>query len=174
MKTDKEIKEKVSQLNKVKYIITKRADGSTRIQQDYSACPSMTEQHSANLTNINFLMKKYKPDELAAYLAAKRSARQEVFGHDFSKEPDKQGAMNTVYQLRRAWEEVDPRIKAQFRSHIEFLRYIDNPANQEKLIAMGIMTKKEISEVTSEATTKTEDAKEKSKAPEKSSLMKNE
>lgn len=79
---------KQGKLNEVIIVRTTRPDGSIREQQDFEFCPSMAEQHTAHLTDINYLIEKYKPDELAAYLAARTQYRQEIVGHDFSQEPD--------------------------------------------------------------------------------------
>lgn len=125
----------------------KRPNGSVRIQQDFSHCPSMAEQHTAHLTNINYLIKKYKPDELAAYIAARNQHRREILGHDFSKELNLQEAQNVVYQSRQAFEALPEEIRRNFRNHVEFIKFIDNPANVDKMIQLGILTKKQIDEV---------------------------
>lgn len=126
---------------------TRRPEGSIRYQLDFSNCPTMAEQHTAHLTNINYLMEKYKPDELAAYLAARNQYRQEITGHDFSREPDIQEAKNIIYESKQAFEELDPDIKNNFSSHIEFLKFIDNPNNVQKMIKLGIMTLKEVERI---------------------------
>lgn len=78
--------------NKVIYKETRRQDGSLRIQQDFTNCPTMTEQHTAHLTDINYLIKTYKPDEIAMYLATRAAHRKEILGHDFAQEPNLQEA----------------------------------------------------------------------------------
>ena len=93
----------VEKLNEVIEIRTIRPDGSLRIQQDFSNCPTMAEQHTAHLTNINYLMEKYRPDELAAYIAARNQYRQEIKGHDFSSEPSMQDAKNIIYESKQAF-----------------------------------------------------------------------
>lgn len=139
-------------LNEVIIKVTPRINSTPRIQQDFSFCPTLTEQHSAHMSDINYLIQKYKPDELAAYIAARAQHRQEILGHDFSNEPTFQDAKNTVYRMRQAFEELDPDIKNQFKNHIEFLKFIDNPANQEKMLKLGLLKKKEIAELTTEGT----------------------
>lgn len=131
-------------LNEVKYEIKKRPNGTLRIQQDFQYCPSMAEQHTAHLTDLNYLYQTYKPDELAQYLAAKNSHRQQIMNHDFSQEPNLQEAKNLNYQLQQAFQSLKPEIRSQFRNHVEFLKFIDVPENQDVLIRAGIMTKKEI------------------------------
>lgn len=134
-------------LNKVIYKETRRPDGSLRIQQDFSNCPTMAEQHTAHLSDINYLMDRYKPDELAAYLAGRQHYRQEILGHDFSQEPDLQEAKNIIYQSRQEFEKLDDRIKHQFKNHLEFLKFIDNPANAQKMLDLGILTQRQIDNI---------------------------
>lgn len=133
-----------AQLNEVVTVVTLRKNGSVRIQQDFSNCPSMAEQHTAHLTNINYLMEKFKPDELAAYVAARNSHRQEIIGHDFSREPNLQDAHNIIYRSKQEFENLSEDIKQHFKSHLEFLKFIDNPANEEKMYKLGILTKKQV------------------------------
>lgn len=136
-------------MNQVIHIEKRRQDrpgykGTLRVQQDFQFCPTLTEQHTAHLTDINYLMQKYKPDELAAYIAARTQHRREIVGHDFASEPNKQQAMDVVYQSKRQFEELPDNIKYSFKNHLEFLKFIDNPANAEKMIQMGLITKKQI------------------------------
>jgi len=147
-----EIVEDVGRLNEVIVVRTPRynPDGtfhSMREQLDFSNCPTMAEQHTAHLTNINYLMEKYQPDELAAYIAARNAHRMEIIGHDFSKEPSLQDGRNFVAQSRQAFDQLPDEIKTQFKNHVEFLKFIDNPANVEKMLRMGILTQKQIEEV---------------------------
>ena len=141
-------------LNEKLFIFKKRADGSLRIQEDYQYCPTMAEQHTAHLSDINYLVERYKPDELAAYMAA-RATRPEIIGHDFSREPDLQGAKNITYLLKKNFEALPEEIRQNFKNHVEFLKFIDNPANQEKMLKLGLMTKQEIKDNTPPATTPT-------------------
>lgn len=158
--------EKPNELNKIITIVTRRTNGRLRVQHDFSNCPTLTEQHSGHLTDINYLMSKYQPDELAAYIAAKNAHRQEILNHDFSVEPSLQDAQNVIYQMKRNFEALPDDIKIHFKNHVEFLKFIDNPANQEKMIKLGIMTKKEIDSVstpTPTPPTTQEETKEKAK-----------
>lgn len=135
------------ELNQVLIKETLRSNGSRRIQQDFSNCPTLAEQHTAHLTNINYLISKYKPDELQAYINARDQHRKEIVGHDFSQEPDLQGAKNIIYQSKQAFEALPDETKQQFRSHLEFLKFIDNPANAEKMLKLGILTLREIQKI---------------------------
>lgn len=136
-------------LNEVIKVITKRPNGTTRIQQDFQFCPTMAEQHTAHLTDINYLIERHKPDELAAYIAARSQYRQEIIGHDFSKEPSLQEAKNLVYQSQVNYNNLPEDIKKHFRNHVEFLKFVDNPANAEKMVKLGLLTKQEIKDLQS-------------------------
>lgn len=132
------------QINEVIIVITPRPNGRSRIQQDFQFCPTMTEQHSAHLTDLNYLIKKYKPDELAAYIQARNMQRREILGVDFSREPSLMDAKNEVYRLKQAFQDLPEDIKQNFQNHVEFIKFIDNPANAEKMLKLGILTKKQI------------------------------
>lgn len=136
--------EKKVKLNEVIVKETVRPNGSIRIQQDFSNCPTMAEQHTAHLTDINYLLKKYKPDEFAAYIAARTAYRTEILGHDFSQEPDLQEAKNIVLRSRQEFEALDENIRNQFPNHLEFLKFIDNPKNAEKMIQLGILKPQQV------------------------------
>lgn len=131
-------------LNEVIKVVKFRPNGSMRIQQDFQYCPTLTEQHTAHLTDINYLMEKYKPDELAAFIAAKSQHRQEIMDHDFSQEPSLQEAKNIVYRSKQEFDSLPVEITQNFRNHVEFLKFVDNPANQEKLIKLGLLKQKQI------------------------------
>lgn len=135
-------------LNEVIIRETRRENGSLRIQQDFTFCPTLAEQHTAHLTDLNYLIAKYKPDELAAYMAARNQYRQEIKGHDFSSEPDLQEAKNITYYMKKNFEALPEEIKIQFKNHVEFLKFIDNPANQEKMIKLGLLKPAEIKGLT--------------------------
>lgn len=152
---NKEVIVAEGKLNEVIIKETIRANGTVRIQQDFSFCPTMAEQHTAHLSDLNYLVEKYKPDELAAYLTAKTQHRREILGHDFAREPSMQDAKNEIYKLRQAFENLPEDFKRNFKNHVEFLKYIDNVDNQQKLIKAKILSEKEVSKLTSDSMTTT-------------------
>lgn len=147
METQETVEDVSELLNKVIIKTTKRKNGSVRIQQDFTNCPTKTEQHAAHLTDINYLIERYKPDELAAYIAARNSNRQEIIGHDFSQEPSLQDAKNVIYASQQAFEQLPQSLKNQFTNHVEFLKYLDNPRNQETLVKLGVLDGEQISKL---------------------------
>lgn len=146
-KIDKEGITLEGELNEVIYIHTKRKNGSLRVQQDFQFCPTLAEQHTAHLTDINYLVQKYKPDELAQYISARTQHRQEIIGHDFSAEPSLQDAKNVVVRSKNAFNELPDDFRSQFKNHLEFLKFIDNDDNVQKLIKLGVLTPKQIQNI---------------------------
>lgn len=124
-----------------------RPNGTRRVRYNFEYCTSKTEQHTGHLTNLNYLVKKYKPDELAAYMAARNSRRQEITGHDFSKEPSLQDAKNFVVVSRKLFDGLPDEVKAKFKNHVDFLKFVDNPANANKLIKMGVLKAEEVKDL---------------------------
>lgn len=156
-------------LNEIVTVLTHRKNKTVRIQQNFDFCPTLAEQHSARDTDLNYLIKRFKPDELAAYIAARNQVRPEITGHDFSQEPNLQGARNIIYKLKKSFEELPEEVRMNFRNHVEFLKFIDNPANQEKMLKLGLMTKKEIMSNTTQTTTTTKEEKESKETAKESS-----
>lgn len=126
---------------------TIRPDGSRRIQYDYSFCISRTDVHSAHLTDLNYLIEKYQPDELAQYIAARSQYRAEILGHDFSQEPNLQDAKNLIYRSRQEFEALPDDVRMHFRSHLDFLKFMENPANKEKAIKLGLLSPEQIQKI---------------------------
>jgi len=160
---------KEGKLNQVIIKESIRENGTRRIQQDFEFCPTMAEQHTAHLTDINYLIERYKPDELAAYMAARAQYRSEILGHDFAAELDLQEAKNVVYRSRQEFEKLPEEVRASFSNHLEFLKFMDNPANAEKMVKLGLMKPQQVEAIKGQATgesatgstTTTQEAKEK-------------
>lgn len=155
-------KERELPLNKMQVEWTERENGTLRIQFSYDNCPTLTEQHTARDTDLNYLMSKYRPDELATYIAARTAHKREIMGHDFADEPSLQDAMNQVYSMKQEFMNLPEEIRKQFPNHVEFLRFIDNKANQDKMVEMGLLKPKQIEKLTGEKP-KTSSAPEPSK-----------
>lgn len=146
------IKENMENLKEIEAteIVSERNDhspnhpGFLRIQRDWSDVPSMADQSQRDENNINVLMEKYKPDELAQYLAQRNINRMEITDHDFSQEPNLQNAMNSAYEIKELFNSLDEEIKYRFRGKpAEFLKFCSNPQNQAQLEKWGLHNLKE-------------------------------
>ena len=126
---------------------TVRPNGSLRLQFDYTYCTSCTDVSSAHLTDLNYLIEKYRPDELAQYIAARSQYRAEILGHDFSQEPNLQDAKNLIYKSRQEFESLPQDIRNHFKSHLDFLKFMENPQNKEKAIRIGLLSPEQIEKI---------------------------
>lgn len=166
-----EIIEPEKKLGQMITIRTIRPNGKLRIQTSYEFCPSLTEPIGALDTDINYLVKKYKPDELALYLAARTAHKEEIakgHGHDYSQEPDRQEALNQMYASKKAYEKLPKSLRDEFPTYLEFLKFIDNPQNEKILLETGILTVQQLEnvkvpETPSNTTTPTTTSKEEKK-----------
>lgn len=137
-------KKRESTFGKMITHMVKRENGSIRVVYDFQNCISRTDPTGARDTDLNYLMERYQPDQLAMYIAARNQHRPEIKGHDFTREPDLQTAKNEVYRLKSEFEKLPEEIKNRFGTVDKFLKFIDNPANAEKLVELKLLTKKQI------------------------------
>lgn len=113
--------------------------GRYEIQQCFKDVPSMTDQAGINENNLNHLMQKYKPDELALFLHAKNGHKKPLLDHDFSLEPDLQTAKNIAYAITEDFKNLPLNIQQMFGfKPTEFLAFADNPQNEKQLEAWGL------------------------------------
>nr|QJB20966.1 MAG: internal scaffolding protein [Microvirus sp.] len=126
---------------KPEIIIIPKGNGrkGPRIIHDYSGTISRTDQHTAHANDLNQLVKRYTIDELSMYVATKNMGRQPITGHDFSIEPSKQDAMNEVKRLKDAFELLPTEVKQQFQGPLDFIKFVDDPKNMQRMIDMGLM-----------------------------------
>jgi len=115
--------------------------GEYRIQQDFSDVPSHADQSQIHENNIAMMVEKYKPDELAAYLAAKNLNRQPIEDHDFSQEPELMHAMNSAYQIQKQFDELPDTLKNFFKKPAKFLEFCENPKNRAQVEKWGLAKK---------------------------------
>lgn len=131
------------QLNVAIVTETIRKNGTLEITQDFSNCPSLTEQHGAKNGDVNHLIKTYTANELDMYLSQRNANRPEITGHDFSQEPNLQEAKNEVLRLQQAYEQIPDDLQKLYPTLTTFLKFIDNPQNVEKMIDLKILTRKQ-------------------------------
>lgn len=143
-KKNQEVEIETGKLNQKVRRETIRPNGTRRIVFDYQYCTSMTEQHGRWATDINYLMKKFQPDELAAYIAARNTHRMPITGHDFSAEPSYQDAKNHVLEMQKSYENLPEEVKKLFPKLVDFLKFLDSEKNIEKFEKLGLLSKEEL------------------------------
>jgi len=80
-------------------------------------------------------------------MAARSQYRQEILGHDFSQEPSLQDAKNIVLEANELMSKLPLDARMQFSSALDFLKFLDNPQNQDILIKSGILEKRDIAPI---------------------------
>lgn len=144
-KIEKEIILEEGKLNEVIIRTSVRPNGTRRVIQDFSNCVSATSQLGAHSNDPNYLVNRYKPDELSLYLKSRESMRHAIIGHDFSIEPDAQEARNEVYRLKQGFLDLPEKVQKEFdRDFVKFMKFIDDPrTTAEQLKDLGLLSFKE-------------------------------
>lgn len=101
---------------------------------DCSVEPSMTQQSFKDECDINQIMDKYQQTGFIDEFYDRQNPQYA----DVSGTLDYHTAQNLLSAAQEAYDALDPSIRARFRSPLDFLRFVDDPANGQDLIAMGL------------------------------------
>lgn len=138
-----------------KTIYLKKPDGKLKVLIDASDCISLTDTTGVEEADINKLVEKYSPNELANFLAQRSMAKPLITGRDLSQEPGRMETMNEVYRLQSLFNELSSEVHAHFKTVTQFLKFADDPKNVDQLIRLGLVTKKEIETIVPSVATTT-------------------
>ena len=106
-----------------------------RVAQDFSG-PSRTKQSFKDECDINIIMSKFMKTGLVRHL----TTSEPRFG-DFTQVSDYQTALNAVLEADNAFQTLPASIRARFNNApAEFLRFVDDPANQSEMVSLGLAT----------------------------------
>ena len=120
-------------------MISKRPDGSVRVVTQNDG-PSKTDQSFADDCDVNTIMRRYKKTGQITHLAKS----QGVFG-DFSDVPDLQDALQTVTEAQATFDQFPADLRRRFgNSPVEFYRFMEDPANMDESIKLGLRTRREV------------------------------
>ena len=99
---------------------------------------SATKQQFADEVDINRIMDRYERDGIIAHVN-----RYEGQYGDFGDAPSYHAAMNTVVEAQEMFESLPARIRDRFgNSPAVFLEFVQDPANQEELVDLGLATRR--------------------------------
>lgn len=106
---------------------------------DCSDRPSMTKQMHRDECNINTIIKKYKTTGVITNVNNLEAKYGDVTGLDF------QTAMDLVAEAQTMFQELPSAVRNKFKNDPGlFLDFMDNPANQEEMVSMGLATRREV------------------------------
>ena len=98
--------------------------------------PSLTEQSHRNEVRTQTILRKYAQTGLMPH----QSSKQPSF-MNLAHAPDFHQAMNTVAAARQTFENIPAKIRSEFGNDPEqFLTFIHDPENREKMEAMNFPT----------------------------------
>lgn len=118
-----------------------------RVGVDCSVEPSRTKQSFKDSCDINKIIKGYDKNGLITHLNEQMPQYHDMVhdgiigGHamDFHQ------AMNFVKNAEAAFAELPAELRKQFKNDPEeFLRFVDDPANQEAMVEMGLASERAI------------------------------
>ena len=100
---------------------------------DFSNEECVTEQSHEPDCNINNIVRKHGMDLIA------QTAQLQNFTYDDNPNNDFQETMNAILKAKDSFSQVPSDIRKQFDNDpAKFLDFIHNPANQTKLVEMGL------------------------------------
>lgn len=99
--------------------------------------PSKTIQSQKDASDINNIVKKYRPGELLA----ESEAAIKQYG-DFTIINEFDEAQNVVAKAKQSFDQLPATIREKFNNNPgEFFEFATNPANNEELVKLGLATK---------------------------------
>ena len=99
---------------------------------------SLTVQAEAEACDVNNIMARYRQTGLIDHV----NKHEGRYG-DFTDVTDFQSAMNLVASAQQSFALLPAEIRKQFDNDpAEFLGFVQNPKNQDKLVEMGLAVKK--------------------------------
>ena len=102
----------------------------------------LTEQNHKDETDINQIVRKYNKTGLIDHLNQFEKQYGDMTGYDY------QDAMNTVAAANTMFEGLPSVIRNQFDNDpAKFINFVDDEANADKLVEMGLATPKVITPV---------------------------
>lgn len=119
-------------------IITKRANGTKRVVSVPHG-PTRTQRQYKDQCNVNNIIAKFKKTGSVTHV---RNAQEGVYA-DLADLPDLMEAQKIVIAATSAFENVPAHIRKRFSNDPnEFINFLQDPANSEEAIKLGLVAKK--------------------------------
>lgn len=109
---------------------------------------SKTKQSFKAECDINTILKNYKKTGLLSHVSQYQGKYE-----DLSQPTDYQTALNLVIDAQLAFDTLPSQIRKQFQNDpAQFLNFVDNPENEDKMIEMGLLPPKTLAQPIEPAT----------------------
>lgn len=104
--------------------------------------PSLTKQHFKSETNINTIMSRYEKQGIVDHI----NKHKGTYG-EFADIPDYQEALNKMKLAEEMFMELPSRVRNYFQNDpVQFVEFVQNPANEGKLVEIGLAKAKPVSD----------------------------
>lgn len=125
----------------MKKIITIRENGTKRVQT-INELPSKTDQSQKDDCDVNNIMAKFQRTGQITHLAKKSGTY-----YDSSEIPDLHQALQIVNEAGQNFSQLPAILRKKFNHDPqEFVKYLQDPSNDEEAIKLGLKKKKVASE----------------------------
>lgn len=125
------------------------SDRSSDIEFDAELEPSLTQQQFAAECNINNIVENHQKTGLLTHVN-----KSTPHWGDLGDGVDYQTALNHLLLAEESFMSLDAKIRAQFENDpAQFLDFVSDPANAEKMVEMGLATITQINPVSSHQAT---------------------
>lgn len=99
--------------------------------------PSRTQQHFADMCNINNLINTFP--NLDSLPLGCYQAGTPMYG-DFSDIPDYHRAQHIMLEARSLWENMPKNVKDRFDGPLDYLRFTEDSANYDEAVRLGLIS----------------------------------
>jgi phage internal scaffolding protein len=104
---------------------------------------SLTQQHFAEDTMVNNIIKKYDKDGIILHV----NRGTALYG-DFSKVTDFTEALEIINQAKDSFSNIPSEIRKQFDNDAgKFYQFVSNPKNKDEIIKLGLATERVVDSV---------------------------
>jgi len=112
---------------------------------DFTDDPGMTEQSHKDACNVNNIIKRMTTTGAVTHLNKMEARYGDVSGVDF------QTALEIVQGAEDSFNKLPSGVRKEFKNNPAlFLDFVNNPENEDKLVEMGLATRRELEEIVRE------------------------
>jgi len=123
----------------MKTIITERPDGSRRVSYCFKDEVSLTRQEFKDECDLELTIKRFSRTDEGRQALAKAQGFIGGRFEDVSDIPDYRTALDQVQRAKEAFERLPAMLRKRFDNDAAlFLDFVDNPANLDELISLGL------------------------------------
>lgn len=124
--------------------VYRRKNGSLAVQVINDE-PSLTQQHHRDLCDVNNILKKFMKTGIDVFANRVNSG----FYGDFTNVGDYQDCLMKVMHAQEAFDSLPAEIRKEFQNDPgQFVDFVGNPDNKDRLVEMGLLPKESGQELT--------------------------